>query len=140
MRFTRLGWLPVIAAGVLLAGCTVPAPVPTPTPISLQDSCHELSDVQTLIANLSLTHDDGRLSDLEWQGVLQLAARMVARIDVEPGSAFEPKLRVLQELAAPTDSGALAIVDPRSLEWNEALQAAGAICGDDFGTYGWSGG
>ena len=47
---------------------------------------------------------------------------------------------VLQELAAPTDSGALAIVDPKSLEWNEALQAAGAVCGDDFGTYGWVGG
>jgi hypothetical protein len=143
MRFTRLGWIPVFGASVVLSACATPAPDPLPTPtvaaISLQDSCHELSDVQTLISNLRLTHDDGRLSDLEWQGALQLAARMVARIDVEPDSALEPKLRALQELAEPSASGALAIVHPESLEWNEALQAAGALCGEDFGSYSWRG-
>ena len=63
----------------------------------------------------------------------QLAARMVTRIDVEPGSELEPKLRVLQELAEPNDAGSLGIIVPESLEWNEALQAAAAVCGDDLG-------
>lgn len=142
MRFTRLGWIPAFGATmILLSACATPSPDPLPTPtveaVSLQDSCLELSDVQTLTFHLRLMYDEGRLSDLEWQGVRQLAARMVTRIDVEPGSELEPKLGALQKLAEPNDSGSLGIIDPESLEWNEALQGVAAVCGEALGIYGW---
>jgi hypothetical protein len=147
MRFTRLGWLPVSAAGaVLLIGCTAPAPDPLPAPtvaaIPSTDTCEQVSDVGTLVFNLGSTHRDGRLSDLEWVGVEQLAARMLDNVRAEPGTELADALDTLQgTISWPV--GSLITVDVESEEWYGAFQAFDLACqhtGFEFGVFGWVGG
>ena len=147
MRFTRLGWLPVFAAGALvLTGCVAPAPVPDPEPtansIASDETCMEVSDVGTLVFNLGATHREGRLSDLEWVGVQQLAARMLDRVRAEPGTELSDALDALQGTISRPVEGLLRI-DVESAEWSETFQAFDMACrktGFEFGVFGWVGG
>ncbi len=147
MRFTRLGWLPAFAVGaVVLTSCTAPAPSPVPDPtiaaIPADETCIEVSDLGTLVFNLGTTHRDGRLSDLEWVGVEQLAARMLDRVRAEPGTELADALDELQgTISRPVES--LITVDVESEGWYTAFQAFDRECRDtgfEFGVFGWVGG
>lgn len=147
MRPTRLGVLPgLVVSGLLLSGCAAPAPDPTPAPtvaaITSTDTCEQVSEVGTLVFNLGTTHREGRLSDLEWVGVEQLAARMLDNVRAEPGTELAEALDTLQStVSRPVD--ALITVDVESEEWYAAFQAFDAACrttGFEFGVYGWVGG
>lgn len=143
MRFTRVAPLVLIVAGVL-TGCTAApapdAPTPSSTAIAVDETCAQLSDVKTLINNLSLTRDQGRLLDAEWYGALTLAARMLQRIDVEPGTPIETKLAALQDITPTTGDATFAGYDPASPEWIAAYQEVALLCGENYGTSGWVGG
>ncbi len=147
MRFTRLGWLSASALGVIvLSGCSAPAPDSSPAPtaaaISSTETCEQVSDVGTLVFNLGTTHREGRLSDLEWVGVEQLAARQLDRVAAEPGTELAGALEALQgTISRPVE--ALITVDVESAEWYDAFQAFDMACRDtgyEFGVYGWVGG
>jgi hypothetical protein len=147
MRFTRLGWLSAFVVGtIVLIGCSSPAPEPSSDPtaaaISSTETCEQVSDVGTLVLNLGNTHREGRLSDLEWVGVEQLAARLLDNVPAEPGTRLSHALGDLQEIISrPVD--ALITVDVESEEWYDAWQAFDRACQDTgypFGVYGWVGG
>jgi hypothetical protein len=102
----------------------------------------EVSDVGTLVLNLRTAHSDGRLSDLEWVGVQQLAARMLDRVRAEQGTDLAVALENLQSTISRPVEGHLR-VDVASEEWAEAFQAFDLACQDTgfpFGVFGWVGG
>lgn len=147
MRFTRLVGLPALVITTIgLAGCTAqavdPAPSPTVAAIPATETCERVSDVGTLVFNLGTTHREGRLSDLEWVGVEQLAARMLDHVSAEPGTELADALEALQgTISRPVD--ALVTVDVESEEWYSAFQAFDRECRDtgfEFGVFGWVGG
>jgi len=144
MRFARTILVAAIAVGVL-AGCTaVPAPVPTPPAavIPATQTCEQVSDVGTLVFNLGALRREDRMTDQEWTGVEQLAARMLDRIEAEPGTAVAGTLDGLTGLIR-TPVGGLATIDVEAEEWFDAFHAFDLACQDEgypFGVYGWVGG
>jgi hypothetical protein len=98
--------------------------------------------VGTLVANLGFAYQEDRLSDQEWAGVQQLAARMLMRIQAEPGTGVDTALVGLQDLVT-TPQNELASVDVRSEGWYEKFHAFDLACqktGYEFGVFGWVGG
>jgi hypothetical protein len=155
---------PVLVGGVLaallLAGCTAATPsppTPTPTPdetgsvsmtiqgaITPEETCAELMDINTLLANQRLALQQGRVSEQEYDGLTRVVARAVHRIEVGPGYGLTTAVDRLREATGTPALGAMTVpFDPDSPEWAEAFAEARDACiryGVDFGSEMWTGG
>lgn len=133
-----------LAAGLLmtslLASCgttTAPEPAPTAAPKPAEDVCWEIVDVGTLVLNMQAGRDADRIGNLDFRGAMQLASRMVSRLEPPEDPDLDVAVDALK--AAAGEAG----VDPYSSEWTTAFNAAKESCGSilgEFGTYGWVGG
>ena len=144
------------AAIVVLAGCagasspgTVP-PQPVGTPVAGEQTCTELSDVGTLIANWQFAQSEERLVGNEYEGGMRLASRLLHRVPVEPGTPLADAVLAAQAVTPTGPPGSMfAALDPTSSEWQEAwrgvIDACNVALGADdplegFATEGWVGG
>jgi hypothetical protein len=142
---------PIAFALTLIAtGCTAPE-TSTAAPIAAEQTCAELSDVGTLVANLRFAESEGRLAGNEYSGAMRLAARMLARVPVESDTALAEVVSALQGAAPAAVLGAASSVgvDPAATDWveswarvqdacNEAMGVTDVLGG--FGIEGWVGG
>jgi len=118
--------------------------------VPAEDTCTELSDVGTLVNNWRFAQSQGRLIENEYNGGMRLAARMLARVPVEPGTPLADAVADLQALAPATPPGGIGTgVDPENVEWYAAFSAVADACNaalgatdvlDGFATEGWVGG
>lgn len=140
----------LLAFAAIATGCSAPTAPPSP-PISPEQTCAELSDVGTLVTNLHFAETEGRLAGNEYNGAMRLAARMLARVEVEPSTELAEIVSTLQEVApaAPLGAAGSAGVDPTDAEWYETWAEVQDACNDamgvtdvldGFGIEGWVGG
>lgn len=147
----RLIAAPILVAFAIVAtGCTAPAPAASP-PIPPEQTCTELSDVGTLVSNLTFAESEGRLVGHEYDGAMRLAARMLGRVAVEPNTELGEVVSALRAAAPAGPAGAAGSpgVDPTASEWVEAWALVQDTCNeamgvtdpiDGFGIEGWVGG
>jgi hypothetical protein len=135
----------LFALAVGATGCSAPVP-DAPTAIPPEQTCAELSDVGTLVSNLHFAQTEGRLAGNEYSGAMRLAARMLGRVGVEPGTELARIVSALQDAAPVSQS---AGVDPTAAEWYETWADVQDACNeamgvtdplDGFGIEGWVGG
>ena len=128
---------------VLLGGCAAtPTPLPTTAPIAAEVSCREYSNIMTLMANASIAHNEGRLSDLELHGAADLGVQMLADIPAERGTAIAESLAELQQLPS-SELYTRWDATPGNTAWGAPETALGDACaaaGSDLYIMGWTGG
>jgi hypothetical protein len=128
-----------------LAGCTTqPAPISTVTPVSVKETCAEVSDVLTIIANAQSSFRDGRSIAQEYDGAMQLAARIMSRVQVENGTDLAKAIAAGKAVATATPVGRVGpVLNPDSKEWGAAIGTISDAClaaGEQVGISMWTGG
>lgn len=130
---------------LLLSGCSAaPAPIPAPTPVPATDAFDVLSDTLTIIYNAASAHREGRSTQQEYDGAKAVAARVLARAPVDPGTPLAAAFQRLQEVApgdaTPKTAG---LYDTESQVWRDALADASDACKDagaELAISKWTGG
>lgn len=106
--------------------------------------CWQYSDTQTLIWNMNLANDEGRLVGNEWDGIVRLAMRQIDYIRVDPSTDVGQAIAALQELVPDSRVGGHPNrPDLDSVEWTDATHAVRDACVaevNEWGTEGWVGG
>ncbi|AYF97007.1 hypothetical protein [Protaetiibacter intestinalis] len=150
MTFIRvMSGIAVAAAAVTLAGCTS-APATTDDEAaqasapSDEQMCWQYADTQTLIWNMQLANDEGRLVGNEWDGIVRLAMRELDYIPVDASTDVGKAIAALQD-EIPDSRGGQMGQDPEldSDTWvdgNAAISAACQAAVEEWGTEGWVGG
>jgi len=145
-----------LAAASALAGCVAgtPAPEATPTPtdtfaatisrsVTPTETCAQLIDINTIIYNAGLDVYQGRMAQQEADGYTRIAARLVHRIDVEPGTGLATAVEALQSVTTEMKPGAIVPFDPTDPAWAAAFSDAKDECtraGVEFYVEGFTGG
>jgi hypothetical protein len=136
--------LVVVAAVVLLAGCTAPpAPVPTPDPIPAAITCDTMTDVLTILYNADISLREGRTSQQEHNGAMILASSVLSRTQVEPGGGLAETVARLQAAVPVRQTQATGTFDRDSAEWVGGLKDVTEACaaaGVEVGVHAWTGG
>jgi hypothetical protein len=130
--------LPVVATA-FLTSCTAAAPAtdPTPAAISAEQVCMELSDVGTLVFNMSSGRAADRIPGEEYQGAMYLAVSMLGHVDESDAPDVNSAVDELKAAAGTNE------VNPDSEEWIAAFADVSESCTDvlgEFGVRGWVGG
>lgn len=145
----RAASISILIGVPLLAGCTLSPASESPTPSSSAvnldvEACDQFGDVLTLIYNQSIALREGRAGRQEMDGALRLAARILSRIEAEPGSRVSDALTELKRAAPAMASGAmLEPFDPDGEAWTDADTAMSAACiaaGSQLAVSAWTGG
>ena len=127
-----------VLLSAFLTSCTAaPAPDSGPPVASAEDVCQELSDVGTLVFNMQMGRNSGRIQGEEYQGAMYLAVSMLARVGASDDDAVNAALEELKAAAGTNE------VDPDSEAWRTAFadvtDSCTAVLGE-FGVRGWVGG
>lgn len=108
-----------VAAGVQLGSGRVDAvPLVSPTPaVTAEETCDQLSDVVTILANAAASRIEKRSTEEEWQGATTLAARLLDRVDTAKGTPLAQRiaeLKVVMVTVEPEDATAEGMFQTRS--------------------------
>ena len=145
-----------LAAASVLAGCALVAPAaqpasgsqagpsaePTPAAAAPEETCAQLIDINTLLSNEAIAFMQGRIADIEYNSVQQLAGRMVHRVAVAPGTDLAETIDTLKIVVGPYAPSGTSF-DATTDQWAAVFSDAQDECtrvGVAFYTEGWTGG
>lgn len=98
----------VVAGTQLGSGHVDAAPSASPTPaVTAEETCGQLADVVTFLANAAASRMEKRSTELEWQGATALAARLLDRVDTAKGTPLAQRvaeLKVVISTVKPIDA------------------------------------
>lgn len=149
----------MIASFVLLtlAGCAAPAPVDD-EPVGQsgvgaedqlptdEEMCWRYADVLTLVGNMRMANDQGRLIGNEWDGILRLAMRQVDSIEVDDTTEVGAAIAAQQQSIGDAHGGMMSSAVPELVDtWtygamSDPVQVACYAAVTDWGVEGWVGG
>ncbi len=134
-------------ATLALEGCTAqPAPIPalSVAPVTVEETCAEVGDVLTIIANAQSSYALGRSIPQEYDGAMQLAARIMSRVQVDEGTDLGKAMVVAKAIAIAPPIGRVGpVLNPDSKEWRDAVMSMSDAClaaGTPIGISMWTGG
>ena len=119
-------------------------PSQTAQAVSTEETCSQLSDVQTILSNTRTAFAEGRLLQQEFDGAGRLATRMLGSVDVEPGTALADAVASAQQFAPGLEIYSVeAPPDFTSQEWYAMAEDLTRTCsesGSPIAVAGWVGG
>lgn len=108
------------------------------------EACWEFSDTLTLVGNMKIANDEGRLVGSEWDGIVRLALREFARISADPATQVGAAVEALQSRVPDGRVGdfgtAFNLDESVWVEGIEPIKAACTATVPDWRVEGWVGG